>query len=254
MAKASTASSVSTFLQKSTNTGQTKIDFKESFEVMKPATMSGFRGMFGDAKLSDQEEKCLQFILNDYYQAEVLNEDRMNEDYQTLVRITSEIKAISNQSILLHGERIKRAQEVLKSYKEGAFTEWLISTYGNRQTPYSMLQYYDLYHALPEQARSLIENIPKKAAYTLASREGSIDRKIEIIQNYRGERQSDVILLIQKTFPTGKMIRRRRTSNITILDDVERLLMRIEQRKHYLSESDKLRLSILVERVSKVLE
>ena len=40
------------------------------------------------------------------------------EDKEALYSLTAEIKSIHNQSIILHGERIKKAQEILKKYVE----------------------------------------------------------------------------------------------------------------------------------------
>src|ERR1700677_3684402 len=83
--------------------------------------LSSFSGVFRVMPLNDQEK----------------------EDLEALTAITSEVKAITNQAVILHGERIKRAQEILKKYRDGAFTAWLFATYGNRQTPYNFLQYYE---------------------------------------------------------------------------------------------------------------
>ena len=44
----------------------------------------------------------------------------------------------------------KERKTILKNYRDGAFSAWLIATYGNRQTPYNFLQYYELYITLPE--------------------------------------------------------------------------------------------------------
>ncbi len=233
MAKKSIAASASAFLQKAVTLPAESTSFLESFEATKPALMNGFRGMFGESKLSSQEEIHLKQLLNDHYDSSHMAEDGFDEDFQTLARLTSEIKAINNQSILLHGERIKRAQDVLKNYREGAFTAWLISTYGNRQTPYSMLYYYEFYHALPFDLRTMIENIPKKAAYTLASREGSFDLKLELIRNYKGQKQDVFISLIQNTFPKSPLDQRNKKRKSPIFDQIEKLILQIESQKKF---------------------
>jgi len=233
MAKRSIAASASAFLQKAVALPTESTTFLESFEATKPAHMSGFRGMFGDSKLSTQEELILKQLLNDYYDSIQIADDEFDQDFKTLARLTSEIKAISNQSILLHGERIKKAQDVLKSYREGAFTAWLMATYGNRQTPYSMLYYYEFYHALPMDLRPLIESIPKKAAYTLAAREGSFDLKLDLIRNYKGQKQEAFINLIQNTFPKASSDRRRKQNTQTIWDQLDTLFTRLETQKKF---------------------
>lgn len=230
-----------------------KEDFKQSFEITKPAHMTPFRGMFGESKLSREEEEGIKQILMVNMQPTGSDEAEMLQDYQKLTQITSEIRAISNQSILLHGERIKKAQQVFKNYKEGAFTEWLISTYGNRQTPYSMLQYFEFYHALPLEKRPLIERIPKKAAYILASRHGDIALKMDVIENYKGEKQNEVIALIQEKLPIPETDKRAKPINESIINDLERALSKIAKRKKYLIKQDKARLQRLLETLSSIL-
>ena len=82
----------------------------------------------------------------------------------------------------MHGERIKKAQEILKSYRDGAFTAWLLAAYGNRQTPYNFLQYYELYTALSPGLHSQLEAMPRHAVYVLASRSGELTQKETMVR------------------------------------------------------------------------
>ncbi|MCI0619341.1 pGP6-D family virulence protein, partial [bacterium] len=100
--------------------------------------LSSFSGVFRVAQLNDKEKTDIEMILRSYRYSEI---DDFETDLKALMAITSEVKAITNQAVILHGERIKRAQDILKKYREGAFTAWLFATYGNRQTPYNFLQY-----------------------------------------------------------------------------------------------------------------
>ena len=109
--------------------------------------LSSFSGVFRVAQLNEKEKADLESILRTFRIGEAVDFDG---DLKALMAITSEVKAITNQAVILHGERIKRAQELLKKYREGAFTAWLFSTYGNRQTPYNFLQYYEFYSILPQ--------------------------------------------------------------------------------------------------------
>ena len=122
-------------------------------------------------------------------------------DLSSLSTLTSEVKAIANQAVILHGERIKRAQEILKKYRDGAFTAWLFATYGNRQTPYNFLQYYEFYTTLPSNLHPLIDQMPRQAVYSLASRGGAIERKTEIVRNYSGQSKQELLTLIRQEFP-----------------------------------------------------
>ena len=113
----------------------------------------------------------------------ILKSFRLNESYdfdddlKALMAITSEVKAITNQAVILHGERIKRAQEILKKYRDGAFTAWLFATYGNRQTPYNFLQYYEFYTVMPQALHPKLDQMPRQAVYSLASRAGALREK-----------------------------------------------------------------------------
>ena len=235
------ANALATALLERTGAPAKDQEFKESFEVTKPALMSGFRGMFGERSLSQHEEERIATILREHS----LVMDSLDEDCKNLSRITSEIKAISNQSILLHGERIKKAQEILKGYKEGAFTEWLFATYGNRQTPYSMLQYFELYSALPPKEKALIEALPKKAAYTLASRGGALEAKVELLREYKGEKQQEMISRIREAFPGDSSDKRMRPISLSLIHELERVIAKIETKKEYFSQEDRKRIRLL---------
>jgi hypothetical protein len=121
-----------------------------------------------------------------------------------LASLTSEVKAINNQAAILHGERIKKAQEILKNYRDGAFSAWLVAAYGNRQTPYNFLQYYELTLTLPQMLHAKLDAMPRQAVYALASRTGPLEKKEAIIQNYNGEPKQELLLMIRKEFPLSK--------------------------------------------------
>ncbi|KAK5583325.1 hypothetical protein RB653_004917, partial [Dictyostelium firmibasis] len=138
------------------------LDFTElAQEILQ--RLSLFSGVFKVHPLSEKDQETLREILQEYRPVE--------EDFLTLASVTSEIKAISNQAVILHGERIQKAQLILKHYRDGAFSRWLMSTYGNRQTPYNFLQYYEFYLQLPVPLQDKLEDIPRQAIYTLASRD-----------------------------------------------------------------------------------
>jgi len=135
--------------------------------------LSSFAGVFKVTELSLSEKERLEILLNTYKE----EAQEIGPDLKNLSNITSEVKAITNQSAILHGERIKRAQEVLSKYREGAFSAWLLVTYGNRQTPYNFLQYYELYQQLPQILLPKLDKMPRQAVYTLASRKAPLEKK-----------------------------------------------------------------------------
>jgi hypothetical protein len=182
--------------------------------------LSSFSGVFKVEGLSEKEKEFLKMLLAEYQKE---GQD-IEADFDSLSSITSEVKAISNQAAILHGERIKRAQEILKKYKDGAFTFWLIQTYGNRQTPYNFLQYYELYLAVPQLLLPKLDEMPRQAAYTLASREGPFETKVEIIKNYQGETKQAVIEQIRKAFPLQEKDKRAQDHGQNLIKGLQKML------------------------------
>lgn len=166
---------------------------------------SSFTGIFGCAELSPVEKASLEAILQEYS----LGDENIRSDLEQLMNITSEVKAINNQAAILHGERIKKAHTILIRYRDGAFTAWLMATYGNRQTPYNLMQYYEFYEATPKELRPQLESMPRQAIYTLASRQGDINAKLHIVANYNGETKLELLSLIRCAFPLNSDDRRR---------------------------------------------
>lgn len=160
--------------------------------------LSSFSGVFRVTALSDREKSELETILNNFRESDDYD---VQNDLSALMTITSEVKAITNQAVILHGERIKRAQEILKGYRDGAFTAWLITTYGNRQTPYNFLQYYEFYMAMPQALHHIIDDMPRQAIYTLASRSGAIEKKQEVVSGYTGQPKKELLSIIRNLFP-----------------------------------------------------
>lgn len=167
--------------------------------------LSSFSGVFRVGQLTDKEKEIIEQILKAHQSTESIDIDA---DLKALGSITSEVKAITNQAVILHGERIKRAQDVLKKYRDGAFTAWLYAVYGNRQTPYNFLQYYEFYIAMPTHLQSKIDQMPRQIVYSLASRQGDMQRKQDIIQNYNGQPKQEILQLIRIEFPLGEEDRR----------------------------------------------
>jgi hypothetical protein len=240
MSKASNAAAL--FLEKNQKGKQLAVEeFKEAFEVQNPVKVSNFRGMFGAVKLVEGEEQDLLDLLEAFQKEEKRSEQQLQRDFEKLLEITASVRGIRAQSILLQGEQIKAAQTVLKNYREGAFSKWLITAYGNRQTPYSILQYYEFYQKLSPLHRQKIELMPKKAAYTLAAREGDFDKKVKLLDGYDQEKPaSETMLLVQETFPKSSTDKRRGKSFMeAAIDKLELLCGEIEARQAKLSLDEK---------------
>ena len=182
--------------------------------------LSTFSGMFGMSTLSPSEKEELKSILAEHCKAG----NSIDGDLETLTILTSEVKAIANQAILLHGERIQKAQKILGDYHDGAFSSWLTATYGNRQTPYNFLQYFEFYTKLGKDHRLQVEEMPRQVVYTLASREGDEEKKIEIIEKYHNETKEELLSKIRESFPLPKTDKRSGTSSEKLLKSLQSLL------------------------------
>ena len=189
--------------------------------------LSVFSAIFGTPRIDEKERAEMTELLNKYADESV----DVASDLSSLLALTSEVKAINNQAAILHGERIKKAQEILKKYREGAFTAWLQATYGNRQTPYNFLQYFDFYSKMPLALRPQIEAMPRQAVYTLASREGVFEKKEEIVRNYQGETKQQMITLIRSLFPLKDEDKRKEDVAATSIQQLERIATALAHNK-----------------------
>jgi len=197
--------------------------------------LTSFSGIFNIAELSEKEKETLQTILIQYS----ANEENISSDLNSLISITSEVKAITNQAVLLHGERIKKAQSLLKKYQEGAFTSWLVATYGNRQTPYNFLQYYEFSHAMPGNLRPLIEQMPRQAVYTLATRDAPLPQKQKFIESYKGQTKQELLDMIRELFPLNEEDKRKQSPGESTIQTLKKLSQHLTRKKIQLSKKQK---------------
>ena len=207
-----------------------KSDFKEAFEVS-PATKSPLDMFLEIHKLYESEEKEIESLISVQYKVQGIQESQMKEDVATLRYLSSQIRSITKQSLILHGERVAKGQEILKKYKRGAFSAWLELTYGNRQTPYNFLYYYNLYRDLPTHTKPIFQKIPYKAAYLLGAREGSLEKKIEIIEDNCEAKAKDLLVIIDKFFPLVKGKYERKESKLKLLESILTNLQVLKMRK-----------------------
>lgn len=196
--------------------------------------------------LPKQELEQLFELLKKY----TLNETSpLKEDLSLLSDLTAEIKTINHQAILLHGERIKKAQSILKNYKDGAFSSWLIISYGNRQTPYNFLSYYELYIKLSPVFKELLEQMPKHLAYTLALKQGPIEKKEKILESYNTTNKSNILSLIRTSFPLNKNDARQYSSGETITRLLSKVLEELKNPSTRLNKNEINKLHELLKKI-----
>lgn len=188
-------------------------------ELSSSGQLSSFSGVFQPSPLNVTEQQSIRELLTQHAQ----DGGDLEKDLASLTTLTVEIRAIGKQAAILHGARIKKAQEILKTYRDGAFSAWLTAAYGNRQTPYNFLQYYELYQTLPQHLHATLDEMPRQAVYSLSSRNGPLQKKEEIVRNYRGEPKQEILALIRKAFPILESDKRAQDLGAYTLKALQRL-------------------------------
>lgn len=211
--------------------------------------LSSFSGVFSIHDLTPHEKSSIEVILKDY----AIDLDNIEEDLAYLISITSEVKAINNQAALLHGERIKKAHTILTRYRDGAFTAWLVAAYGNRQTPYNLMQYYEFCEAMPKTLRLQIESMPRQAIYTLATRTGPLERKKEIVENYQGQTKAELLVEIRNAFPLEESDQRQRNAGEALIANLTRLHRDLKKKPAHLTKAQKQAAHTLLEAIHQLL-
>jgi len=204
---------------------------------------SSFSGIFQMPDVTDHDRAELEGLLSSYAH----EKQSTGDDFQHLLAITSEIKAINNQAIMLHGERIRRAQSILKKYKDGAFSKWLLTTYGNRQTPYNFLQFYEFYENLDEPMKKVADEIPKQVIYSLSSRSGSPQKKEQFLKQYKGETKQVLLKKLRDTFPLKKEDKRNANLSAHVLSSLRKLKETCTQKGFLPTLSEKKEIKRLLE-------
>lgn len=203
------------------------------------------QSFFGVKPLEASEANSIEKLLVDNFQPGTIPEQQVSFDIDQLKTITSEIKAINKQGVLLIGERIFKARELLKSYKDGTFVKWIDSTFESRRSAYNMLSYFELYQQLPNLAKEDLKKISQKAAYMLASRDGNIERKAELINEYHHLKADEMMLLIQEQFPSSRLSQTK-DANTKLIQTISLALKTLSIRKNDLSDQHKQALSDLM--------
>lgn len=210
-----------------------------------------FNTVFQTKPLDPHEANEIQRLLIDNLKADITTEAQALRDAEQLKLITIEIKAIGKQGTVLMGERVHRAKELLKAYKDGTFTKWLESTFGTRKTGYNMLAYYELYTALPhDDLRERLKKLPQRTAYILASRNGNLDTKAEIISEYHDKTHDEMVTLIKEKLPIASGDRRAaKNTNNRLIAMMKDTFQKLKTNENALTEENRKDLLKLSERM-----
>ena len=162
-------------------------------EVHKPSEQTviphnSFRAMFDPHELAETEILHLKNIFSQSA-ADSTFEEEIDRDFSQLVQITSELKAIQKQAVILVGERICAVRDIFKRHGgEGiGFTAWLSLAFNAKKTAYNAMAYFELYSTLPtDDLKVKMKQMPVKVSYVLASRTAPDKLKFSIIDSYQG--------------------------------------------------------------------
>jgi len=229
-------SNINTLLsQRMKKSEQTSSKMAEMAKQSAKGNLTSFAGVFSVTELTQNERSSIEEILTHHTNGK----QNIADDLEALILITSEVKAINNQAAMLHGERIKKAQIILTRYKDGAFTSWLIASYGNRQTPYNLMQYYEFHESLPKTLKPQIELMPRQAIYTLASREGPLEKKHWFVETYDGQTKNELLALIREAFPLAKKDKRAQNIGEATIQVLRKLYHSMEDCRLGLTKTQK---------------
>lgn len=236
------------FLEKSHTTSVQKVSSEST------GPMSSFRSLFAVKELSREERELIGKLLEAHVFSD--NEKRFEQDLRDLTQITAELKSIEKQAVVLVGERIAKAREILKHYGDKqTFTQWLDTTFQSRKTAYNALAFYDLYQELStEDLREQFKKMPMKASYILASRQGALDVKEGVIKSYSGESQQETIEAIQEKLPLDQGDKRvKQAGKNTLVDDLEKVITKLGKQKEHFSYEDLEKIRICKANLEKLL-
>lgn len=242
-------STIDLLLANRTKRKPSSLKMQEMAERSAAGDLTSFSGVFSQVELTELQKNSIEALLKSYA-AEKAN---IAADYHMLLSLTGEIKAIDNQALLLHGERIAKAQNILMPYKEGAFTAWLKVAYGNRQTPYNFLHYYFFHEQISKELKARLSLMPRQAVYTLASREGPIKQKEAFIANYAGETKEELLKAIRRTFPLVEKDKRARDVTAQLIKTFEKITLEVQEHILQLSPADKEKLRQAVSKIQHLL-
>jgi len=236
-------SKLSALLSKRMKSSPGKVDMLA--KLSSTGELSSFSGVFRIAPLTDAEKEELKSILEQFRSTD----EEVEQDLETLTQITSEVKAINNQAIILHGERIKKAQALLKDYREGAFSAWLMVSYSNRQTPYNFLQYFEFYTSLNAELQRQIDAMPRQVIYTLASRVADEMEKKQFIENYAGQSKQELLAMIRMQFPLDEEDKRKEKPAEKVMKLLNSALQLAEKRSFKPSSEERAALASALDQI-----
>lgn len=86
--------------------------------------------------------------------------------------------------------------------------------------------------------------------YTLASREGALELKCQIIEKYKGETKAEVLYIIRDTFPLPVEDKRKGSFEEEIIATLTKIKMRLEHRRGVPTKNQKKIICDLLDKIT----
>lgn len=240
----------SSLLNKRLNTEKNANKMHDLAERSNSGQLSSFSGVFQVGNVSPKEQEALKGILESHRGDKV----NLEIDLKELTQVTAEVKAISNQAAMLHGERIQKARTLLANYNNGAFSAWLMETYGNRQTPYNFLLFFEFYKQLPETLQEKVDEMPKQVIYTLSARSAPQKDKEMFVNSYKGETKAELLKTLRKSFPLATHDKRSKNASHYALSTLKRLVNTLHTEEYRPTPLEKKKIGLLIEQLKRIHE
>ena len=162
--------------------------------------------MFSIALNSEESQSLDRLFLSD--DQALSDEESYQEDVLSVKLLTSQIKAIQKQHVLLLGEKIYNARKILSKscFSSTTFSSWIDLVFRTKSSAYNALAYYELVISLPSQTlQKEFQSIPYKSAYILAARKGDLDTKVSVIGKVCGMSNASAIRVMDKLLPSSRI-------------------------------------------------
>ncbi len=178
---------------------------------------------------------------------------RWHDDALQLQELTAQIRAVAKMGVLMTGERIYKARELLKPYRDGTFTKWISMIFPNRKSGYNMLAYYELYLQLPSDCQESYKKLSRKVAYVLASRPAPLEVKVALVRECASLKTDEGLIKIQTRLPVIATDGRGIITHVASwLKQLEKLTHNFESATHRITAYDQLKLAQFVQRLQKI--
>ena len=202
---------------------------------------NSFRTIFNAEEDETQEREFLQDLF-DTHLVESEDYKKITRDLDDLVKVTSELKSIQKQAVLLVGERIFQVRRILKNYatESDMFIKWIDRTFSSRKSAYNALSFYEFYSSLADDAlKTNYKRMPAKISYILASKKADFDKKVQIVKNYQGQKQGEMLAIIKEELTTKKLSKTNLDTTTKTLLEIKRLTLSLKNRMFSLGTKHK---------------